>query len=132
MRTTHLMKNFLSRPFIQRVYRDLNINILMISIEVVEYLLGTIIKSDESMWDPFKTSNVRVSIVNALTTLKFLTFRVCSFSLFHFPYRHTPLFQGKATPFNTTLLCTGSSSSSSSRYGFHFSERYCSGITFVL
>jgi hypothetical protein len=37
---------------------------------VVEYLLGTIIKklvkSDVSMWDPFKTSKMRVSIVDAL------------------------------------------------------------------
>jgi hypothetical protein len=41
---------------------------------VVEYLLGTIIKkllkSDVSMWDPFKTSKMRVSIVDALSTSK--------------------------------------------------------------
>jgi hypothetical protein len=38
---------------------------------VVEYLLGTIIKkllkSDVSMWNPFKTSKMRVSIVDALS-----------------------------------------------------------------
>jgi hypothetical protein len=37
---------------------------------VVEYLLGIIIKkllkSDVSMWDPFKTLKMRVSIVDAL------------------------------------------------------------------
>jgi len=37
---------------------------------VVEYLLGIIIKkNDVFMWDPFKTSNVKVSIVDALRAL---------------------------------------------------------------
>jgi hypothetical protein len=41
---------------------------------VVEYLLGTIIKkllkSDVSMWDSFKTSKMRISIMDALTLPK--------------------------------------------------------------
>jgi len=36
---------------------------------VVEYLLSIIIKKNVSMWDPFKTSNMSVSIVDALMVI---------------------------------------------------------------
>jgi len=47
----------------------------MISIEVIECLLGIVIKklqkSDVYTWDPFKTSKLRVFIMDALIKLPY-------------------------------------------------------------